>query len=673
MRTLLLFASLCRANAAVAVFIFAAMFGVHSARAGSVAVGLWRFDEGNGTNVVDSSGFKNNGALAGENGNIPTRVSGQPGYGGALQFVNDGANHTYVDIPGSASLKIGQTSTNPWTITAWGYEDSGGSGDFVASYGRLVVLDDGQSFQWESGASGDGQMYSWSRASTGWQIGWQTDSPVAPLLDQWVHWAVVYDGASLTVYRNGDSGPIGGMASAAVKAALGYAGYAGAVRIGSEVGQPANRNWNGMLDDVALFNGALTKLEIQTVMAGDFSTHLGGPAHILAGPQGSVVQPGVEVTLNVAVQGLAPLSYRWFFNGTNLLASTSDTLTLTNIQANQSGLYSVTVSNALAVETSSPALVIVNPNPVYLVGLWRFNEGAGTNVMDSSGLNNNGVLAGENGNLPVWTSGQNGFGGALSFTNDGANHVYVEIPGSSTLRIGQTPTNPWTITAWAYESSGGTGDFVSSYGRIVTLDDGESFQWESGASGDAQMYSWSRADIGWEIGWGTDSSVTPLLDLWVHWAVVYDGTNITVYRNGNQGPQGGVASSPVKAALGYVGYTGAVHIGSELGQPASRNWNGMLDDVALFNVALTPSQIGNVKTGDFTGLISRVPLSANINSESVILSWSTLFPGFKPQSSPSLAPANWTDVSAAPVQRGALLTLAIPINNAARFFRLAAP
>src|SRR5215471_5746575 len=127
-----------------------------------------------------------------------------------------------------------------------------------------------------------------------------------------------------------------------------------------------------------------------------------------------------------------------------------------------------------------------------VVGLWRFNEGAGTNVSDSSGFNNNGVLAGENGNVPAWVTGQTGFGGALRFTNDGLNHAYVDIPASSSLQIGLTATTPWTLTAWAYEDSNGTTDFVASYGRILVLDDGTAFQFESGASGDAEIYTWSR-------------------------------------------------------------------------------------------------------------------------------------------------------------------------------------
>src|SRR5437879_6884082 len=59
-----------------------------------------------------------------------------------------------------------------------------------------------------------------------------------------------------------------------------------------------------------------------------------------------------------------------------------------------------------------------------VVGLWRFNEGTGTNITDSSGFNNNGTLTGENGNVPAWATGQSGFRGALRFTNDGLYHAW---------------------------------------------------------------------------------------------------------------------------------------------------------------------------------------------------------------------------------------------------------
>jgi hypothetical protein len=120
-----------------------------------------------------------------------------------------------------------------------------------------------------------------------------------------------------------------------------------------------------------------------------------------------------------------------------------------------------------------------------------------------------------------------GFGSALSFTNDGFDYAYVSIPSSGSLLIGQTATNPWTITAWAYESSDGTGDFVATYGRILVIDDGTAFQLESGATGDAEILHLGAGQYAMANSVGAYPDVSPLLDQWEHWAVVYDGTNLS--------------------------------------------------------------------------------------------------------------------------------------------------
>jgi len=645
-----------------------------TAHAAAPLVGLWRFDEGGGTNVTDSSGLGNDGWLVGQNGSLPTWVSSQTGFGGALAFTNDGTDYDYVNIPGSASLMIGQTSSNAWAITAWAYENSGGTGDYVASYGRIVVVDGGEAFQFESGASGDGQLYTWARQNTGWQIGWGDSSPVAPLLDQWVHWAVVYDGTNLTIFRNGNQGAEGGTAVAALSAALGYAGYTGSVQIGSEPAQPASRNWNGMLDDVAMFAGALSESEVQKVMAGDFSAHLGGPARILSPPQDQTALEGSDVTFSVAAHGQAPLTYSWYFNGTNLLSwATNSTLILTNIQPGLAGNYSVTVRNGLGSDSSQPAALTVSTFTPLLVGLWRFNEGSGTNVADSSGFGNDGFLVGENGNLPKWEASQAGFGDALRFVNDGSSHLYAAIPGSSSLMVGQTASNAWTLTAWAYEDSGGSGTFFATYGRILVVDEGDAFQVESGADGDGQMYTWSRRQNAWQIGWSDSSPVAPLLDQWVHWAVVYDTTNLIIYRNGNQGAEGGMATTSVSAPLGGGGYSGAIDIGSEPGQEASRTWNGLLDDIAVFNAALSADQIRTVMGGDFGAFLTRPPLYLNISQGTILLSWPKELAGYRLQASPSLLPAQWDDVLATKVPAGASLTVSLPANSRSQFFRLVSP
>jgi len=679
-RTLFTRFSIHRFAAKVGVVYCLSLLPVLTSSAAPSVVGLWRFDEGSGSTATDSSGLGNDGTLAGENGNIPAWVAGQAGFGGALRFTNNGTDHAYVTIPGATSLMIGQTATNPWTITAWAFEDSNGTGDFVASYGRILVIDDGTAFQFESGASGDGQIYTWSRPpNTAWEIAWGVGSAVAPLLDQWVHWAVVYDGTNLTVYRNANQGAQGGVASAPVTSPLAFAGYTGAVLIGSELAQPATATWNGMLDDVAVFAGALTQSQIATVMSGDFSAFIAGRPGIVSQPQDQTVPLGATVTFIVSAVGQAPLQYQWYFNGTNKLSAaanptaTTATLVLTNAQLNQSGTYSVVVSNALGSATSAPAkLVVFN---VSLVGLWRFNQGSGTNVLDSSGLGNHGYLAGEKGNIPAWTTGQAGLGGALRFTNNGTDHAYVVIPSAGSLMIGQTATNPWTITAWAFEDSNGTGDFVANYGRVLVIDDGTAFQFESGASGDDEIYTWSRPpNTEWQIGWGVGSAVSPLLDQWEHWAVVYDGTNLTVYRNGNSGTNGGIASQAVTAPLGgYVGFQDEIHIGSELGQPGDRTWNGMLEDVAVFSIALSQGQIETVMGGDFSAFVPRPLLSISGNPGHTILSWPATQSTFQLQSRTDLTQGGWSNVVIQPVQQGDQLEVSFPTTPATQFFRLLGP
>lgn len=626
-------------------------------------VGLWRFDEGAGTNVIDSSGLGNNGFLGGDGGNLPSWTAGQSGYGDALSFNNDGVNHTYVSIPASPSLQIGQFSSNAWTITAWAYENSDGTGDFVSSYGRIAVIDDGFAFQLESGASGDGELYTWSENNPAWQIPWGIGSPVTPLLDQWEHWAVVSDGTNFTVYLNGNEAG-GGEVSDLVTASLGSVGYQGSILIGSELDTDASCNWNGMLDDVAVFAGALTQAQVQTVMGGDFSGFMGGPPGIVSQPLGGTVMPGTTATLSVGANGASPLNYQWYHNGQSLgAAGQAATLNLTNINSSQAGTYWATVNNSMGSAESDPAVISVGN----LVALWRFNEGSGTTALDASGNGNDGTIVG-----PAWATGK--YGGALSFTSDGTDYSYVSVPGNPLLEIGQTATNGWTITAWAYESSDNTGDFVANYGRILVIDDGLDLQLESGASGDGEFYTWDRLTGSWEIGWGVGDSVSPLLDQWVHWAVTYDGVGtLTLYRDGNVGPNGGVASAPVTQYLEYGSLDqGEVTIGTELDQTPDRTWNGLLDDIAIFNVALSPDQIQSVMAGNFNGFVPRPPLTISLSGGNTLVSWPVSARTFKLQSAPSLT-GTWTPVATAPVLTGQTLTVTLANSAQPVYFRLVGP
>ena len=62
-------------------------------------------------------------------------------------------------------------------------------------------------------------------------------------------------------------------------------------------------------------------------------------------PTGQYQTPGGNVTFTAMAEGLYGVTYQWQFDGTNILGATNAELTLTNVQAMQSGSYDVVISD----------------------------------------------------------------------------------------------------------------------------------------------------------------------------------------------------------------------------------------------------------------------------------------------------------------------------------------
>ena len=94
----------------------------------------------------------------------------------------------------------------------------------------------------------------------------------------------------------------------------------------------------------------------------------GGPL-ITAQPESQTVLAGVTTNLNVGISACPPLSYQWYFNGSNSLANGTDaTLVLSNVTTTDSGEYSLVVSNPYGSVTSAPALITVVLPPSIVAG-----------------------------------------------------------------------------------------------------------------------------------------------------------------------------------------------------------------------------------------------------------------------------------------------------------------
>ncbi len=136
----------------------------------------------------------------------------------------------------------------------------------------------------------------------------------------------------------------------------------------------------GSIDELTIYNRALAAGEIQAIYnagsTGKCVVVL--PPTILVHPTNQAVVVGGTAVFEVQAAGTPPLSYQWWFNGTNLLlGATTATLTLMNVQLASAGNYSVVVANSAGTATSSNALLTVLSEPACitppsgLVAFWR--------------------------------------------------------------------------------------------------------------------------------------------------------------------------------------------------------------------------------------------------------------------------------------------------------------
>jgi uncharacterized repeat protein (TIGR01451 family) len=87
------------------------------------------------------------------------------------------------------------------------------------------------------------------------------------------------------------------------------------------------------------------------------------PPTITTQPTNQTVAAGTAVNFQVNASGTSPLSYQWWFNGTNAAGLNTNTFTLANVQPNQAGGYSVTVVNSAGSITSAVATLTVGTPP----------------------------------------------------------------------------------------------------------------------------------------------------------------------------------------------------------------------------------------------------------------------------------------------------------------------
>jgi hypothetical protein len=138
--------------------------------------------------------------------------------------------------------------------------------------------------------------------------------------------------------------------------------------------------YNGLVDEVAVWSRALSPEEVQSLANGSIALPIQEFApEITVQPEGASLNIGDQYTAEVFVSGRVPISYQWKRDGAAITGETGSTLTFTNVTTDDTGFYSVEVTNAQGTVESEEFRILVNPDPEPnvsegLVSYWPFDE-----------------------------------------------------------------------------------------------------------------------------------------------------------------------------------------------------------------------------------------------------------------------------------------------------------
>jgi hypothetical protein len=208
-----------------------------------------------------------------------------------------------------------------------------------------------------------------------------------------------------------------------------------------------------------------------------------------------------------------------------------------------------------------PDIPVSDPN---LVAWWKLDEGQGTTAIDWSGHKNDGTLI----NGPKWVNGYHDI--ALEF--DGSDD-YANFGNTSSWPAGNSARS---ICGWGKTDTIASGwRWIAAYGSA-----GTSLAMFIGLNGQS-LYGG---------GYGDDVFIDGFweVDVWHHICLTYDGTTAKLYADGIE-----VASE----AKSWNLTLGRAHIGRQVND-AAEFWDGSVDDVRIYDKALTPDEIKKVMIGD---------------------------------------------------------------------------
>ncbi|KPK38442.1 MAG: hypothetical protein AMJ65_12910 [Phycisphaerae bacterium SG8_4] len=228
------------------------------------------------------------------------------------------------------------------------------------------------------------------------------------------------------------------------------------------------------------------------------------------------------------------------------------------------------------------SLVLTSAADAELVGWWKLDDGSGTVAVDSSGYGRDGTIINA-----TWEAGK--FGAALAF--DGT--AYVDLPADAWSSIEMQAT----FAFWAYGDPAFQPQANFIFGAFQDPPNNESRVMSA-------HVPWSNSNVYFDTGGTTaggydriNKVATPeeFEGSWQHWAFVKNGDtgDQMIYLNGELWHSGTGMTRPMTGVTKFT-------IGTK--PSLAEGWyNGMMDDVRLYDHALTEDELLAVFEGAGAG------------------------------------------------------------------------
>jgi len=211
--------------------------------------------------------------------------------------------------------------------------------------------------------------------------------------------------------------------------------------------------------------------------------------------------------------------------------------------------------------------------PSGLVGLWHFSEVVGDITNDSSGNDNDGIVHGASLN-----DGQPGFGKALSFYGD--DYVNCGLLVDNDINAGMT------LEAWINPASKQNGGIISNDITDSSKKGYDFFLWSAYGLYGRLYVDFGNGSTRGRTYWDIPSS--DWYDKWHHVAATWNGSVIKLYSDGSKvaevGYSGTYCDSEKNTLIGAINYLA----------PARYYFNGLIDEVRIWNVVLSEDQLDKV-------------------------------------------------------------------------------